>query len=237
MVNATGTDSTLLFLQREEGGYRISTPYLSMQPVTVDDATGNRAVVWLNGTSNRKIEGTDTMVYSRANASPEHEVTENLCWYGLDINYVENVAEMYAAVADADRTVPEMVDGCRIIALVEIESASDAYQEDGRWYRDLNAGVETVYKDPDQVLTEKTCMIKAEVGSPNEPAPGKSLYVALLREGDEELFLQENLYNSLLVWEEESDDILWFGIHTHREVNQGLRTLEDLEEYCTGTDK
>ena len=237
VVNATGTDSTLLFLHREEGGYRISTPYLSMQPVTVDDATGNRAVVWLNGTSNRKIEGTDTMVYSRANASPEHEVTENLCWYGLDINYVENVAEMYAAVADADRTVPEMVDGCRIIALVEIESASDAYQEDGRWYRDLNAGVETVYKDPDQVLTEKTCMIKAEVGSPNEPAPGKSLYVALLREGDEELFLQENLYNSLLVWEEESDDILWFGIHTHREVNQGLRTLEDLEEYCTGTDK
>ncbi len=244
VVNAAGTDSTLLFLQREEGGYRISTPVLSMQPVAWNEQTQKREILWLNGAGKRQIGESGTVVYAKkrtGTADPYENVLGSFETEKMDptLCYADTMNVLYNFLSVEDgKTVPGMVDGCRIIALVEIESASDAYQEDGRWYRNLNAWVETVYKDPDQVLTGKTCTIKAEVGSPNEPAPGKSLYVALLREEDEELFLQENLYRSLPVVNTEAQvglkegEILWFGSRSRESVNQGLAVTADLAAYC-----
>lgn len=245
-VNENSTDSTLLFLIKEDGGYRISAPTLSMQPVVLNEKSGEREILWLNGTKRRTIEGTHTVVYAAArgryggeedyeNVLP-HCVSEKL---NPTLEVVSTLRELYHVVDVADgKTATQMVDSSAAAALVTILNQSPAYREDGRWYRDMTVSLQQVYKDPHNQLAGETCALRVEVGSPNQPVSMEGSYVALFHQGVGPLSLQGDLYDSLLTVSprqvgQRENEIQWFGYPCRQAVNGGLVKTGDLAEYCT----
>ena len=245
-VNENSTDSTLLFLIKEDGGYRISAPTLSMQPVVLNEKSGEREILWLNGTKRRTIEGTHTVVYAAArgryggeedyeNVLP-HCVSEKL---NPTLEVVSTLRELYHVVDVADgKTATQMVDSSAAAALVTILNQSPAYREDGRWYRDMTVSLQQVYKDPHNQLAGETCALRVEVGSPNQPVSMEGSYVALFHQGMGPLSLQGDLYDSLLTVSprqvgQRENEIQWFGYPCRQAVNGGFVKTGDLAEYCT----
>ena len=100
IVNSTGSDSTLLFLEKEQNGYRISTPYLSMQPVVKDKKTGERKIIWLNGLERQYIEGTNVAIYANSNRNNLNDV---ISWDGQ--RQIETIDMMYDTILNTDEVL------------------------------------------------------------------------------------------------------------------------------------
>lgn len=231
-VDATATDCTLLFLiEGEEGEYRLSLPVLSIQPVKQSQAE-SRQIVWMNGVNRRTLPGTkETVVVGTIN-EPEEGNENTLNWYGTSAVYVNSMAELYMAVADDSYTVTPLLDKSDAVLSGTIEQVSDAYEEDGCWYRDLTVTPDQVYSAASSSLSgNDPITVQAAVGSSYEEIPTGESHLLLLQEENSTYRLTGSVYDSLCAINEQ-ERIQWFGGPTRANVNEGLRDLSDVEAYC-----
>lgn len=231
-VDATATDCILLFLsQEDEGGYRMSFPLLSMQPVTQSESEG-RQIVWMNGVNRYQLPGSEQPVVVGTINEPKEGNENTLNWYGTAAVYVNSMAELYMAVADDSYTVTPLLDKSDAVLSGTIEQVSDAYEEDGCWYRDLTVTPKQVYRSASSSLSRHDPItVQAAVGSPYEEIPTGATRLLLLKEVDSTYQLTGSVYDSLCAVNEQ-ERIQWFGGPTRADVNEGLRDLSDVEAYC-----
>lgn len=231
-VDATATDCTLLFLIKEEdGGYQLSLPLLSMQPVTQSESEG-RQIVWMNGVNRRTLPGTKEPVVVGTINEPEEGNENTLNWYGTSAIYVNSMAELYMAVADDSYTVTSLLEKSDVVLSGTIEQVSDAYEEDGCWYRDLTVTPDQVYSATSSSLSgNNPITVQAAVGSSYEEIPTGESRLLLLQEEDSTYRLTGSVYDSLCAVNEQ-ERVQWFGGPTRADVNEGLRDLSDVEAYC-----
>lgn len=91
VIQISGTEGTLLFLDKMDDGYGISTPQLSMQPVCMNEESNQREIQWLNGETQMEETGAQFAVEQTTLAS-----------LNGNSSYVSTVEQLYTVVAQQD---------------------------------------------------------------------------------------------------------------------------------------
>ena len=163
---------------------------------------------------------------------PEEGNENTINWYGTSAVYVNSMAELYMAVADDSYTVTSLLEKSDVVLSGTIEQVSDAYEEDGCWYRDLTVTPDQVYSATSSSLSgNNPITVQAAVGSSYEEIPTGESRLLLLQEEDSTYRLTGSVYDSLCAVNKQ-ERIQWFGGPTRAGVNEGLRDLSDVEAYC-----
>lgn len=230
----TATDSTLLFLKSDGETYRISLPFLSLQPVQA--AGADRIINWMNGVERRNLPDSNRRVVLGKEASPTVGTEQTLNWCERTRQFVSTMKEMYNAVYATDETAPALVDESDVVLLGMITEVSSPYEKEGGCYRDFTIDPQILYKDPkglipfDPLTLGDPFTIPVFTGTEYESG-WEGLRILLLKEENGALRLTGSVYDSVCALGE-NDTLLWFGSEAHPDVNGGMYNTGDLETYC-----